>query len=205
LNAQVLGISVDHIPCLQAWAENLGGISYPLLSDFWPHGAVAECYGVFRRVEGITERAIFVLDGQGVVRYVDVHDIADQPDNEEIRRVLRQIEGVGAPEKSHAPAAESALDEDEEDTGELREIVLYCARWCKDCKKARAWLEERGLVYHEWDIDYDPEVRSRVREWGGGRLITPVIDFDGTIILDFDVEKLEAALRRRSGGGKGQL
>ncbi|HBX68522.1 MAG TPA: hypothetical protein DEH25_03835, partial [Chloroflexi bacterium] len=40
LNAQVLGISVDHVPCLQAWAESLGGISYPLMSDFWPHGAV---------------------------------------------------------------------------------------------------------------------------------------------------------------------
>ena len=46
LDAQVLGISVDHVPCMKAWAESLGGINYPLLSDFWPHGEVCDRYGV---------------------------------------------------------------------------------------------------------------------------------------------------------------
>ena len=95
LDAQVLGLSVDHIPCLVAWAESLGGINYPLLSDFWPHGAVAQTYGVLRS-EGKSERAIFVLDKRGVIRYIDIHDIDDQPSNVELRSVLRQVDPEAA-------------------------------------------------------------------------------------------------------------
>ena len=80
LNAQVLGISVDHVPCLKAWAESLGGISFPLLSDFGPLGAVARKYGV-KRKEGFSERAIFVLDKFGIIRYIDIHKITDRPKN----------------------------------------------------------------------------------------------------------------------------
>jgi alkyl hydroperoxide reductase subunit AhpC len=95
LDAQVLGISVDHIHSLKAWAESLGGINYPLLADFWPHGAVAERYGVFRS-EGHSERAIFVIDKQGIIRYIDIHDIDHQPENEVIFGILRQIDPVAA-------------------------------------------------------------------------------------------------------------
>ena len=103
-NTQVLGISVDHIPCLKAWAESLGGISYPLLSDFWPHGAVAERYGVLRHEEGKSERALFIVDKEGIVRYVDIHDIDEQPDNEELFRFLRQLEPDAViPEKQVEP------------------------------------------------------------------------------------------------------
>ena len=80
LNAQVLGISVDHVPCLKAWAESLGGISFPLLSDFNPLGAVARKYRV-KRKEGFSERAIFVLDKFGIIRYIDIHKITDRPKN----------------------------------------------------------------------------------------------------------------------------
>jgi len=77
---------------LKAWAESLGGITYPLLSDFWPHGAVAQKFGVLRP-EGKSERAIFVMDRTGMIRYVDVHDIDHQPDNEVLFRELAEIEG----------------------------------------------------------------------------------------------------------------
>ena len=95
LNTQVLGISVDHVPCLKAWAKSLGDISYPLLSDFWPHGEVARCYGVLRK-EGYTERAVIVIDREGIIRYVDIHDIDTQPDNDELRSVLRSIDPEAA-------------------------------------------------------------------------------------------------------------
>ncbi len=49
-----------------------------MLSDFWPHGAVAELYGVLRS-GGITERAIFKIDKNGIIRYIDVHDINKRP------------------------------------------------------------------------------------------------------------------------------
>jgi peroxiredoxin len=89
LNAQVLGISVDHVPCLKAWAENLGGISFPLLSDFSPFGKVAGKYGV-KRAEGYTERAIFVIDKQGVIRYIDIHDIKKKPSNKVLFAELKK-------------------------------------------------------------------------------------------------------------------
>ena len=92
LNAQVLGVSVDHVPCLKAWAESLGGISFPLLSDFSPQGAVAKKYGVKRR-EGFSERAIFVIDKYGLIRYIDIHNIKDRPKNTvlfaELKKVIR--------------------------------------------------------------------------------------------------------------------
>ncbi len=89
-DAQVVGISIDTVPCNAAWATSLGGITYPLLSDFHPHGAVAERFGVLR-AEGMSERAIFIIDKEGIVRYIDVHDIAEQPDEEQIFDELRKL------------------------------------------------------------------------------------------------------------------
>ena len=88
-DTHVLGISVDSVPCNTAWAKSLGGISYDLLSDFEPKGAVAKLYGAYRP-EGISERALFVVDKDGKLAYKDIHDISDQPDNEEIFEVLRK-------------------------------------------------------------------------------------------------------------------
>ena len=68
----------------------MGGISYPLLSDFWPHGFVAIKYSAFRS-EGITERALFIVDKKGIVRYKDIHPIADQPKNSELFEALKKI------------------------------------------------------------------------------------------------------------------
>jgi peroxiredoxin len=88
-DTHVLGISVDSVPCNKAWAKSLGGISYDLLSDFEPKGAVAKKFGVYRP-EGYTERALFVINKDGKIVYKDIHDISKQPDNEEIFEVLRK-------------------------------------------------------------------------------------------------------------------
>jgi peroxiredoxin len=90
-DAQVLGISVDSVPCNTAWAKSLGGLSYDLLSDFHPKGEVAKTYGAYREADGISERAIFIIDKEGKIAYKDIHDIADQPDNEELFDVLRNL------------------------------------------------------------------------------------------------------------------
>lgn len=89
-DAQVVGISIDSQHANRAWSKTLGEITYPLLSDFWPHGGVATRYGVLR-AEGMTERAIFIIDKQGIIRYIDVHDIAEQPDEEQIFDELRKL------------------------------------------------------------------------------------------------------------------
>lgn len=91
LDAQVVGISIDSTHTNRAWAESLGGISYPLLCDFWPHGNVARQYGVFDEKAGRSERAVFVIDKQGVVRYIDVHDIGEEPDETQILEELEKL------------------------------------------------------------------------------------------------------------------
>lgn len=179
-NAQVLGISVDHVPCLQAWAADLGGIDYPLLSDFWPHGAVSEKYGVLDP-KGHSKRALFILDEEGIIRYVDIHDIDRQPDNEVLFRELRRLQGKGAvPEE--APSEYVRPEED---------IIMYCSSWCKDCRKARAWLKDRGIDYREVDIYADPLAGAMVRKWTNGKMVTPTFDIRGDIVVRFDADKLE--------------
>jgi peroxiredoxin len=77
-DAILLGITVDNIPTLFSWTNQMGKLWFPVLSDFWPHGAVAKRYGVLRS-DGVAERALFVIDKQGIVRYIDVHDINQRP------------------------------------------------------------------------------------------------------------------------------
>jgi peroxiredoxin len=90
-DAQVLGISVDSVPCNIAWAKSLGNLSYDLLSDFHPKGEVAKAFGAYRENDGISERAIFIVDKEGKLAYVDIHNISDQPDNEDLFEVLRKL------------------------------------------------------------------------------------------------------------------
>src|SRR5689334_14345769 len=90
-DAQVLGISVDSIPCHIAWAKSLGGITYDLLADFHPKAEVAKSFGAYREQDGIAERALFIVDKDGKIAYIDIHDIGDQPDNEDLFDVLRKM------------------------------------------------------------------------------------------------------------------
>ncbi len=89
-DAQVLGISVDSTFTNAEWAKSLGVENVPLLSDFWPHGRVAQAYGVLR-TDGYAERVIFIIDRQGVVRYIDVNEIDELPDNEVIFDELARL------------------------------------------------------------------------------------------------------------------
>lgn len=190
MQAQVLGLSVDSTDCLRAWAESLGGITHPLLSDFFPHGQVAQLYGVLRQ-EGFAERAIFVIDKQGIVRYVDVHDIGQQPDNDELFRVLGELEPEAAaalaraerPVAATAPAERPAAD-----------VILYCTPWCGDCRRARAWLQMRNIPYVEVDISKDRAAAAKVRGWARGFETTPTFDIKGHIIVDWQPDAVAEAL-----------
>ncbi len=87
-----MGISCDTVYTLKIWAEHLGGVKYPLCSDFWPHGAVSSAYGVFNQEIGRPERAIIVVDAAGVVRYIDVHQLREVPDGGEIAEELEKLD-----------------------------------------------------------------------------------------------------------------
>jgi glutaredoxin len=189
VNTQVLGISVDSKHCLRAWAESLGGISYPLLSDFFPHGQVAQNYGVLRS-EGYSERALFVVDRRGMIRYVDVHDIDEQPDNEVLFRELAAMEGVPVPQEIIA----SPSPEKQATPGEKVDVTMYCTDWCPSCRRARVYLKTNNIPFKEINITRDREAAMRVRGWTGGYEATPTFDVKGNIVVNFDLEKLNKLL-----------
>jgi len=89
-DAILLGITVDNIPTLFAWTNQMGQLWFPVLSDFWPHGAVAKKYGVLRS-DGVSERALFVIDKKGIIRYIDVHDINKRPPLEDLVGALEKL------------------------------------------------------------------------------------------------------------------
>ena len=80
-NAILLGITVDNIPTLYAWTRQMGKLWFPVLSDFWPHGQVADRYGVLRS-DGVSERALLYIDTKGIIRDIQVNDINKRPDLE---------------------------------------------------------------------------------------------------------------------------
>jgi peroxiredoxin len=75
-NVQVLAVSCDQIFALRAWAES-EKYPFPLLSDFWPHGAVAQQYGVFNETTGSAVRASFLVDTKGVLRWSVVNRLGE--------------------------------------------------------------------------------------------------------------------------------
>jgi len=91
-DAVLLGMTTDNLPSLHAWEAAMGGLDFELLSDFWPHGKVTSEYGVLRS-DGTCERALMVIDKQGVLRYVDVHDINERPPLEDVASALADVEG----------------------------------------------------------------------------------------------------------------
>jgi peroxiredoxin (alkyl hydroperoxide reductase subunit C) len=93
-DAILLGITVDNAPTLYSWMQNMCGVDntlwFPVFSDFFPHGEVAKKYGVLRS-EGFSERALFVIDKKGVIRFIDVHDINKKPPLSELRKALEAL------------------------------------------------------------------------------------------------------------------
>lgn len=91
---QVLGVSVDS-PYTQRVFADRDGMKFPLLSDFWPHGAVAQDYGIFDENAGVATRASFLIDGEGIVRWRTLSDIGHARDHELYHQALAEHLGTG--------------------------------------------------------------------------------------------------------------
>lgn len=87
---QVLGVSVDTPFTLKAWA-NQEGYQFPLLSDFWPHGAVAQSYGVFNDTAGMALRGTFLIDVDGVVRFAEVNAPGEARDQDAWKKAVASL------------------------------------------------------------------------------------------------------------------
>jgi mycoredoxin len=79
-------------------------------------------------------------------------------------------------------------------------IVMYCTSWCPDCRRARAWFKEHNLEYTEVDVEANPRAADQVKVWAGGNRVTPTFDIDGTIIVNFNEQKLREVLKDRLTG-----
>jgi peroxiredoxin len=86
----LLAVSTDPIFALRAYADQ-EGFTFPLLSDFWPHGAVAKAYGIFSEEVGIALRGSFLVDREGVVRWTVVNDIPDARDVDEYKKAIASL------------------------------------------------------------------------------------------------------------------
>ena len=88
-NTVPLGMSIDSYPSKNAWAKELGVANVKLLADFWPHGKVAQDYGLFLDDKGFSARANVLIDEAGKVVWVKVYDIPELPNIEEVLKVVR--------------------------------------------------------------------------------------------------------------------
>jgi peroxiredoxin len=105
--AAILGISVDGAWCHAAFAQNRK-LHFPLLSDFEPKGWVARLYGAYREGEGISERALFVLDADGIIRWSFLSPIGVNPGADGILKALESLAGQSAPAKAESFRADAA-------------------------------------------------------------------------------------------------
>jgi peroxiredoxin len=84
-------VSVDTVPSKKAWAKSLGIEHTRLLSDFWPHGKVAQTYGIFRSKCGTSERANIIIDANQEIAFFKVYPIGQLPDIQEVIDALKRI------------------------------------------------------------------------------------------------------------------
>jgi len=88
-NTVAVGISVDTIASKKAWADTLNIKNVRLLSDFWPHGRVAELYGIFRQKDGFSERANILIDENQKISFVGLYKLAELPDIKKIINIFK--------------------------------------------------------------------------------------------------------------------
>jgi glutaredoxin len=128
-----------------------------------------------------------VIDKRGIIRYVDIHDIDEQPNNDELFKVLAEIE----PEKTTKWEAENIVEPQPEPEAD---VVLYCTPWCPACRRARAFLNENDVPYVEIDVTRDRQAAERLKSWTNGYETTPTFNIRGNIIVNFKLFEVKEAL-----------
>jgi peroxiredoxin len=93
-NTEVVGICVESIMNTTVWERDIGPFDFPLCSDFWPHGEVAQRYSVLRRAEpalGASDRAVFVISREGQIVLRRIYDLSELPELDEILNALQRV------------------------------------------------------------------------------------------------------------------
>lgn len=89
-NVELLALSCDSMFTQRIWAEK-EGYKFPVLADFWPHGAVAQAYGIFDDARGCALRGTFVIDKEGIIRWSVVNGLGDARSNDEYKAALAAL------------------------------------------------------------------------------------------------------------------
>lgn len=91
-DVQVLAVSVDSVFALKVWSEQQG-YDFPLLADFWPHGNVAQDYGVFNDAAGFANRGTFLVDTHGVIRFAEMNGPGEPRDQTIWKQAMATLPG----------------------------------------------------------------------------------------------------------------
>ncbi|MEY4972819.1 MAG: hypothetical protein RL399_776 [Actinomycetota bacterium] len=89
-NVELLVVSCDSMFTQRIWAEK-EGYNFPVLADFWPHGSVAQAYGIFDEARGCALRGTFVIDKEGIVRWSVVNGLGDARSNDDYKAALATL------------------------------------------------------------------------------------------------------------------
>jgi glutaredoxin len=174
-NTQPLGISVDSVHCHSGWAASLGGISYPLLADFHPKGAVASSFGVYLEDDGITDRATVIIDADGIVRHISSVTPAGERDISELAALCEQVE------REHPAAGAKAAER-----GALGdELVLYFKPTCGFSQRVLRARENLHLTDRITlrDLNADPSAAGELQKITGKTQV-PCLVIDGVPRLE---------------------
>jgi hypothetical protein len=173
-HTQVVGISIDSVYCHANWADSLGGISFPLLADFHPKGAVAGKFGLYLADNGITDRATVIIDAKGIVQHISSVGPSGSRNIDELASLAEEIDG------KH----EGNLPGKGEPQG-VKESTLFVK---SNCGYSRATLLARsnlglGTLVKVRNIDEDDSARAELEKLGG-KVQLPCLIEDGTPLYE---------------------
>jgi hypothetical protein len=133
-DTQVLGVSIDSVFSHANWGRDLGGVSFPLLADFEPKGAVAKSFGHYLEKAGITDRATVIVDKDGVIRYSVSVTPGGQRNVDELLAECEKVNGGTHPVGAN-------------DTGRCvpEDTLLYVKSGCGPSRKALLCLDNLRL------------------------------------------------------------
>lgn len=181
------GISIDSTFCHAAWAEQLGGISLPLLSDFHPKGEIAEAFGVYLADNGITDRATVIIDAGGTVRYAKSVTPAGKRD---IDALVTACEEIDAQWSEALPAAQAPKGLPAGAKLYVKDNCMF-SRWALYARTNLHLQDALPVV----NVSRDPAALAELERLGGKSQAPALVVGDSVMYESADIAKLLARAR----------
>lgn len=175
-NTQVLGVSIDSVHCHANWGRDLGGVSFPLLADFQPKGAVASAFGAYLDGAGITDRATVLIDSGGTVRHASSVGPAGERDIAELVALCEGVNTDGATPTQAAPTPQ----------GLGSDAVLYTKNACGLSRRVRVAVDNlHGGDLAIKNVSDDSAALAALKDLSGAET-APFLALDGQPLGEAD-------------------